>query len=166
MILVLAKVYVSQSPSQLFDFLPSALLGRSLYEAVDLFGQWQEQGEDCLEALEALMIFSEANKGASWRVGVIPLLAEDFDMEAPSMEGQSSVRAASRNMSARMMSSVAKPRPAVMQVVRLQGSDAVKFGQKDGGDSTRSHGVNDAVAEMRLWRPGMAHVELTLGLFP
>ena len=159
-------VSVSHSPLQLFDFLPSALLGNHIHEAIDLFNQWQQQGEDCLEALEALMIYTEANKGASWRVGVLPSFSEDLDT-AQNVERQESTSRApsagpvrsssiSRKISSKLMSSIMKPRPAVMQVIRLKGgSDAVQFGLNDGGESLRSHRGDDAVVEIKLWRPDM-----------
>ena len=149
-------VYVAPSPAQLFDFTPSALLGSTLHDTIDLFRQWQQQGEDCQEALEALMLYSESNKGASWRVGVLPSFLEDM-----SLDHQLSGRAPSGLLETRKMSSqrhvsgLLKPRPAVMQVIRMTGGEgAAQFGIKDGGDSLRSQ-AGDAVVEIRLWRPDM-----------
>lgn len=152
-------VYVSHSPSQLFDFAPSSLVGLHLHDTIDIFSQWEGKGEDCQEALEALMIFSEANKGASWRVGVIPSLTEELKQEE--QEERVSGRPASGLMEMRKMSSrkvvsgLLKPRPAVMQVVRMKGGNkASTFGMMDGGDSMRSQ-LGDAVVEIKLWRPDM-----------
>ncbi|GIL79405.1 hypothetical protein Vretimale_18290 [Volvox reticuliferus] len=57
---------------QIFGYPPENLVGRKLYEAVDIFQEWHGQGHSVMHAVKALAQHSSARPGSAWRVGVLP----------------------------------------------------------------------------------------------
>ncbi|PNW87648.1 hypothetical protein CHLRE_02g142166v5 [Chlamydomonas reinhardtii] len=57
---------------QVFGFPPEHLVGRKLYEAVDVFSEWHTEGHSVMHAVKALAQVSASKPGSAWRVGVLP----------------------------------------------------------------------------------------------
>ncbi|KAG2422329.1 hypothetical protein HXX76_016114 [Chlamydomonas incerta] len=60
------------SKPQVFGFPPEHLVGRKLYEAVDVFSEWHTDGHSVMHAVKALAQVSASKPGSAWRVGVLP----------------------------------------------------------------------------------------------
>ncbi|GLI68263.1 hypothetical protein VaNZ11_012618, partial [Volvox africanus] len=69
---LLGEMIDSSSRPQVFGYPPENLVGRKLYDAVDIFQEWHGQGHSVMHAVKALAQHSSARPGSAWRVGVLP----------------------------------------------------------------------------------------------
>ncbi|GAX73194.1 hypothetical protein CEUSTIGMA_g647.t1 [Chlamydomonas eustigma] len=64
--------FASSSPARLFQINPENLVGKRLSHLIDVFAVWDEEGDDCDDALQAMLAASKTRPGISWRVGLFP----------------------------------------------------------------------------------------------
>jgi len=174
--------YVSDTPTTLFSFQPSLLMGKPVAEVVDVLATWEQEGNNVLEALGAFLIKSLNAPGCSWRVGVVPQYsAEAANNKGGILGGVGSASSryygaqGSRMLNAqesrlshmtsglgaegsmdesamRKMHALHRAKPAVMQVEQVDGNDG-KNGQP----------VTEPQLRVRLWRPEAVTCVMEIG---
>ncbi|KXZ48338.1 hypothetical protein GPECTOR_28g744 [Gonium pectorale] len=143
---------------QIFGFPPENLVGRKLYEAVDIFYEWHGQGHSVMHAVKALAQHSTVRPGSAWRVGVLPHYVSletekkaiklerletrleregDVDPHAEGFRELAHNRRSMRRSSTLLRQSIVKWRAAILQV---QGPE---------------HTPTGSLYTVRLWRPEM-----------